>query len=555
MIKEKLEKAIKEAIKNKFSVETEDGLVEHPADMALGDYATSAPLKLASILDRNPKEIAEELAEELKKNKPGEIEKMEPAGPGFVNFFLSSDFFESVTKKILKKKGKWGANSELKGRKIMLEYTDPNPFKEMHIGHLMSNAIGESVSRIVEFSGARTKRVNYQGDVGLHVAKVIWGLRQLELSPELENLGKAYAKGDDAYKNSEEAQVEINELNRKVYAKEESIKDEYERGREVSLDHFEQIYRKLGTEFDSYFFESQTADKGAEIVRKFAKKGVFEESDGALIFRGESYGLHTRVFINSEGLPTYEAKELALAKIKHEEFSYDDSIIFTAEEQEEYFKVVRKAMELIYPELAASTYHIPHGMMQLPRGKISSRSGSVPTGEGLIKKVAEAAAERVKRGDKNTAEEVAVGAIKYSILKRATGKNVIFDVDQALSFEGDSGPYLQYSLTRARSVLEKAKKEKVTQKPKKQSNKNFQLEKMLYKFPEVVERALNEHEPQHITNYLTNLCAVFNSFYSTEKIVNKEDKDSSYRVALTKAFEHTLENGLWLLGIPTPERM
>lgn len=552
-----MERTVKKVVKEQFSMESEGEVIEHPADLALGDYATSISLKLASELGRNPKEMAEELAEALEKYKPEEVDKIEPAGPGFVNFFLSTSFFESSINKILTEKSEWGSSDKLKGRKMMLEYTDPNPFKPMHIGHVMSNSIGEAVSRIVEFSGAEVRRANYQGDVGLHVAKVLWGLKQLNLEPEIENMAEAYAKGAQSYDASEEVRKEMNELNRKIYAGEESkeMKEMYEKGRKVSLEHFEEIYEKLGTEFDHYFFESGAAEKGKEVVLEKLKEGVFEQSDGAVIFRGEPYGLHTRVFINSERTPTYEAKELALAQIKYEEFAYEVSIIFTAEEQEEYFKVVKKAMEQVYPKLAAATHHISHGMLQLSSGKISSRSGNAPTGEELINKVSEAAAERIKRGDESVAEKVAVSAIKYSILKRAIGKNVVFDLDQALSFEGDSGPYLQYSLARARSILRKAEEQGVSPNTKKTSEENTDLEKMLYRFPEIVERALDEYEPQHITNYLTVLCSIFNSYYSTEKIVDEEDAGSPYKVVLTRAFEYTLQNGLWLLGIPAPERM
>ena len=403
MIAEKLEKNIKKAVSKKFSVELDDTALEHPADILLGDYATSIAFKLSSMLDKNPKEIADELAKELNKKKSGEIEKIEPADPGFVNFFLSRKFFKDSVRNIIKSGKKWGSSKEFDGKKIIFEYTDPNPFKQMHVGHLMSNSIGESISRIVEFSGAEVKRANYQGDVGLHVAKTLWGLHKLTLDVKIENLGKAYKEGSDAYKKNDLAQREINDINKRVYKKSDDIKENYEKGREISLKHFEEIYKKLGTRFDYYFFESETAGVGKRIVEENFKIGIFEESEEAIIFRGDLYGLHTRVFINFEGIPTYEAKELALSQMKYEEFPYDLSVIVTAEEQKEYFRVVRKAMEFINPELAAATQHISHGLMRLPSGKISSRSGEVPSGEELIQKVTDAASEKTERGGKSTA--------------------------------------------------------------------------------------------------------------------------------------------------------
>ncbi|MBT7338931.1 MAG: arginine--tRNA ligase, partial [Candidatus Jacksonbacteria bacterium] len=480
---------------------------------------------------------------------------------GFINFYLSQEFFTESIKEILKEKDKWGSNGSLKKQKIIVEYTDPNPFKEFHIGHLMSNAIGESISRLVEFSGVETKRANYQGDVGLHVAKAIWGLQHggsTSVQPEL--LGKAYAEGAKAYEEDEKAKEEIKEINKKVYDKsDKSINEIYDDGRKVSLEHFEEIYKKLGTKFDEYFFESETSPIGKKLVEENVGK-VFEESDGAVIFKGEDFGLHTRVFINSEGLPTYEAKDLALAKVKSERYDYDKSVVITASEQKEYYKVVLEAMKQISPDLASKTKHITHGMLRLPSGKMSSRTGDVITGESLIEEVNVRVLEKMKDSEienkEGIAEQVAVGAIKYSILKQSAGKDIVFDMDKSLSFEGDSGPYLQYSHTRASAVLEKAKAEGVTPNLSKGNpwTEAIELEKLLYRFPEVVERANEEFEPHYVTTYLTELAGAFNSFYAKEKIV-EESETASYKVALTEAFKTTIKNGLWLLGIKTPDRM
>ena len=558
MIREELKKAIKEAI-SVLGFEIEDIHLEHPADLSYGDYSTNVAMVLGKTNNRNPKELAQEITDKISENKS--IEKVEVAGAGFINFYLSQEFFTESIKEILKEKDKWGSNGSLKKQKIIVEYTDPNPFKEFHIGHLMSNAIGESISRLVEFSGVETKRANYQGDVGLHVAKAIWGLQHggsTSVQPEL--LGKAYAEGAKAYEEDEKAKEEIKEINKKVYDKsDKSINEIYDDGRKVSLEHFEEIYKKLGTKFDEYFFESETSPIGKKLVEENVGK-VFEESDGAVIFKGEDFGLHTRVFINSEGLPTYEAKDLALAKVKSERYDYDKSVVITASEQKEYYKVVLEAMKQISPDLASKTKHITHGMLRLPSGKMSSRTGDVITGESLIEEVNVRVLEKMKDSEienkEGIAEQVAVGAIKYSILKQSAGKDIVFDMDKSLSFEGDSGPYLQYSHTRASAVLEKAKAEGVTPNLSKGNpwTEAIELEKLLYRFPEVVERANEEFEPHYVTTYLTELAGAFNSFYAKEKIV-EESETASYKVALTEAFKTTIKNGLWLLGIKTPDRM
>ncbi|MFQ5661748.1 MAG: arginine--tRNA ligase [Candidatus Paceibacteria bacterium] len=561
MTADTLKKAIKEAVLS-LSLDVDEIHLEHPTNLSNGDYSTNTAMIIAKKAGRNPKELAGEIVRYIERNKPELVEKVEVAGAGFINFYLSKEFFAENLNEIIKAKDKWGGSDSLKKQKTIVEYTDPNPFKEFHIGHLMSNSIGESISRIVEFSGAEVKRANYQGDVGLHVAKAIWGLQQGR------SLLEAYAYGAKNYEGNED---EIKEINKKIYEKsDEKLNSLYEEGRKSSLEHFEEIYKKLGTKFDEYFFESESSPVGKKLVEENTGK-IFEESDGAVIFKGEKYGLHTRVFLNSDKLPTYEAKDLALAKIKNKRYDYDKSIVVTANEQKEYYKVVLEAMKQIFPELREMTKHITHGMMRLPSGKMSSRTGDVITTESLIDEVKERVVEKMKDSDiasprlvglgpkdkAQIAEEIAVGAIKYSILKQSAGKDIIFDMDKSLSFEGDSGPYLQYAHTRALSVLEKAKQEKINPRinPKDiPREKITELEKLLYRFPEIVERANKEYEPHYIVTYLTDLAGAFNSFYAKEKIV-EESETAGYKVALTESFANTIRNGLWLLGIKAPERM
>lgn len=557
--------------------------LEHPEEFSNGDYSSNIAMVLSKALSKNPREIAESIVVEINKNLPEEIQKVEVAGPGFINFYLSKNFFENKTKEIISEKENFGKNKNLNSEKTIIEYTDPNPFKEFHIGHLMSNAIGESISRIVESNGAEVIRACYQGDVGLHVAKTIWGVKKMiEEDPAIEKSflgnifglgkddslwGKAYAYGAKNYESDEIAKKEIVEINKKVYLKNDvEINKIYDVGRKASLDKFEKIYKILGTKFNEYFFESETTDFGRKVVEENLEKGIFEKSEGAVIFRGENYGLHTRVFINSEGLTTYEAKDLGLAKIKYDRCSYEKSIIITANEQSDYFKVLLKALELIYPDLAKKTKHISHGMLRLPSGKMSSRTGDVITGEFLLGEIKNLVLEKVKDREMSPEEKdevssiVSVGALKYSILKQTAGKDIIFDFDKSLSFEGDSGPYLQYSYARARSILRKAEAEEIkttwTSSVEVKDNLEItELEKMMYQFPEVVERAGDEYSPHYIATYLIELSSSFNTFYAKGKIVDKEDINSSYKVALTEAFTIIMKNGLNLLGISAPEKM
>lgn len=563
-IQEKIKKWIKETLK----IES-DFTLAHPKDIKNGDYSFFVPT-----------EDANDFGRVLSENQLPEIEKVEVIGK-FINFYLSKEFFADSVKEILDK-GAAFAKASASQRKTIIEYTDPNPFKQFHIGHLMSNTIGESIARITEANGAEVKRANYEGDVGIHIAYAVWGMKnkggilnEENIGKKAEYLGECYAFGATSLKENENLKPEIQEINKKIYEKsDEEINKFYEWGRKVSLDYFEMMYEKLGTKFDFYFFESQVGDEGKKVVLEFLKKGIFEESDGAVVFRGEKYDkkLHTRVFINSQGLPVYEAKELALAKVKYEKYQYEKSIIITGNEINEYFKVLLVAMKEIFPDLAQKTRHLSHGMLRLPTGKMASRTGDVITAESLIDQVKEKIIEKIKdrefsdKEKQSIAEIVAIGAIKYSILRQAIGGDIIFDFDKSISFEGDSGPYLQYACVRANSVLSKAKASNMSIWERIFKNKNFnterpenfeimELEKYLYRFPEIVERAGKEYAPHHIVTYLTELAGIFNSFYAREKIIDESDLASPYKIALTQATAHILKSGLNLLGIKVPEKM
>ena len=538
-------------------------VVEHPADLMHGDYAVNVAMVLASTAGQSPRALAEQIVAKLE----GQIEyvdRLEVAGPGFINVHLSRDFFVSEVERILKEGEAWGKNDHWKGKVVLVEYTDPNPFKEFHIGHLFTNAVGESIARLCMAQGADVRRVNYQGDVGLHVAAALYGMKQMGLTAAStvtpKDLGKAYAIGATAQKNDPQAAEEIRALNKAIYERSDGeVNALYDMGRRVSLEYFEEIYAMVGTKYDHYFFESEAAPIGKELV--LANPEVFKESDGARVFIGEEYGLHSRVFLNSQGLPTYEAKELALAKLKHDYIPYDYSIISTAKEINEYFKVLLKAMSFVYPELAAKTEHIGHGMVRLATGKMSSRTGDVIAAIDFIDEITEAAKEKMRASGHEAendalARDIAIAAIKYATLKGSIYQDAVFNKEQALSFEGASGPYLQYTHARIQSVLEKAKGEGVTPSLKAEHVPEgaYELEKMLYRFPEVVE-AFESREPHQVATFLTEVASYFNSFYAQEKIADVNDAHAPYKAALAAAVGQTLKNGLWLLGIKAPERM
>lgn len=530
-------------------------LVERPNEKMRGDYASGIGFVLGKQAEVEPFKAVTLLKIEIEEMSSPLLEKIEIVN-GFINFFIKNEVFIEGIKKIDKNIGK---NKELKNKKIIIDYTDPNPFKEFHIGHLMSNAIGESISRLFEFQGAKVKRVCYQGDVGIHVAKAIWG----KLNNGNLFWGQAYAFGAEKYRTDKVAQKEIREMNKKIYERtDREINKLYDQGKKESLEHFDKIYKKLDTKFDWFIFERETGELGKKIVEDGLKKGVFEEGENnTIIFKGEKINLHTRVFINSEGFPTYEAKELGLAEAKRRRYNYDISIVLTGNEINEYFKVVLGAMNQLLPDLAKKTKHISHGMLRLPEGKMSSRTGNIIRVESLLRKIEERIKEKIKDKDfsklekENIATSVAVGAIKYSILKQSIGSDVIYDFEKSISFEGNSGPYLQYSYARAVSVLRKAKAKSIKLSFENLPQGISQLEKKINDFEDVVLKFGRRHEPHLLVSYLTELASEFNSYYAKNKIVDRGDIHSGYKVAMTRAFTLVMGNGLWLLGIRPLKRM
>ncbi len=549
-----MEDVIRRAVREALAKAGAEGVafaVERPADAVHGDYATNAAMAAAKALGMNPRSLADSLAPVIEDALGERVERVGVAGPGFINITLSRAAVRFATDEAAAQGEDWGKGKAEEGKRVMVEYTDPNPFKEMHIGHLMSNAIGEALSRLIGNEGATVIRACYSGDVGPHVAKAIWSLRKQGIAdPEsASQLSAAYVAGNAAYEESPEAKVQIDALNTAIYeGKDHELMELWRKGREVSLAAFENLYRILGTHFDYFFFESETAEPGVRIVRDGVEKGVFEESEGAVIYRGEKRGLHTLVFITSRGTPTYEAKDIGLAFLKEERASCDRSVIITAAEQTGHFKVFLAALAELAPQLVAKTAHVPHGLLRLTTGKMGSRTGNVITAAGFIQEIVEKASE--KNPDPLIAEQVALGSIKYMILRQAPGSDIVFDPEQSLSLEGDSGPYLQYALVRAKKILAYAGNgEGGSEEPA----EPYAIERLILHYPEVVGRTARELAPNLLTTYLTELAGAWNSFYASEQVLGSPQE--AYKMRVTRAFANTMGNGLALLAIPAPERM
>jgi arginyl-tRNA synthetase len=376
-------------------------------------------------------------------------------------------------------------------------------------------------------------------------------------------LGDAYVEGVRKYKEGEEEQpcgsivYRVKEIADNLYAKKDSPELRlFEKCKAVNIAYFERIVASLGSVFDSYIYESEAGEEGKKIVLQNTPK-VFTESEGAVVYipSEERKDINTSVFINSQGNPTYEAKDIGLIALKFEKYNPDLSIYVTDNQQMEHFKVVFDAMGHINESWAAKSIHRYHGRMSFKGAKMSSRLGNVPTVEGMLGAVVEEVKEKNPDVSGEVSKQVAIAAIKFSILRTQTGKDINFDPDTSLSFEGDSGPYLQYTAVRAGSLLEKGKGLGITPNTDTPVSGIETLERLVPRFIEVCAEAQKAWAPHYVVTYLLELAQAFNSWYGQGKIIDEDVSSTAYRLSVVAAARQTLINGLWVLGIDVPEKM
>lgn len=524
-----------------------------------GDFSTNVALQLAGRLSKNPREIASILCEEIRVELAANLADVTVAGPGFINLKLN----DTTLLKMLEAKPR----ESLKGQVVVCEYSDPNPFKVLHAGHVYTTVVGDSISNLLENAGAAVHRVNYGGDVGRHVGICMWAIIKYlggEKPESLANiaekdrarwLSERYVEGNQAFETQDTVKLEVKELNKQIYQlvaagdHDRPLAQIYWACRQWSYEAFDAFYARLGTKLEKYYPESEVADEGLALVKQ-NMPAVFHESDGAVIFDGQKYGLHNRVFINSQGLPTYEAKEVGLIVQKKKDYDFDLSVVITGNEQQEYMAVTLKAIEQFLPELAKATKYIPHGMVRLAGNvKMSSRKGNGIAATEVLDETGEA----IENSGRPATNETILGAIKYSFLKNRIGGNLIYDPAESVSLEGNSGPYLQYAHARARSILAKADAKNLASQSLPLEPDERSLAKKVGEYSEVVELATDELMPHHICTYLYELAQEFNRFYERNRVIG--DPRESVRLALVNSYADKLESGLALLGINAPEKM
>lgn len=550
-----MDREISQIVRDLFGIDTP--IVLSRPEEQFGDYATNVALQLAKPLGKNPREIAEQIAAKLRET--GEYAEVTIAGPGFINIRLSDQALLDALATV--------PDKPLTGKTIVVEYSDPNPFKPLHAGHLYTTLVGDSISRLVEHAGAATIRINYGGDVGMHVAKSMWAITQClggELPEKLaevpENdraiwLGARYVEGNNAYEDDPEAKQAIVAINKRVYQihaendESSAFARVYWATRQWSYDYFAVLYKQLEVKpFDRYIPESEVTPLGLSTVKEQLASGVYDESDGAVVFDGEKVGLHTRVFINSEGLPTYEAKDVGLSLTKWRDYQFDESIIITATEQAQYMQVVIASIKEFAAEPAERTRHLTHGVVKLQGGvKMSSRKGNIVSALDILESARQAA---IATG-REVSESTVLAAVKYAFAKNRIGGDIAYDPAESIALEGNSGPYLQYAHARARGILAKSKLQ--GGQPKELQPAERKLLRKLTEYQTVVAKAASELMPHLIATYLYELAQEFNSFYEVSRVIG--DEREVERLWLVEQYANTLKNGLDLLGIVAPEKI
>lgn len=559
-VMQSIHSALVSVIRDLYSVDVWPELTR--PDEQFGDYATNVAMQLAGRLRRSPREVAEELTAKLQELLGEQLKDVTIAGPGFINLQLSDQTLGEMA---------MGAPAQkpdsYQGQVIVTEYSDPNPFKILHAGHLYTSVVGYAIGSLLEAAGGNIHRVNFGGDVGLHVGKTMWAMledlegehpEKLADIPEEERsvwMAKCYVKGNNAYEEDEAIKATIVELNKRVYQLHETNDHDspfaqiYWTCREWSYAAFDAFYDRIGTPFEKYYPESICAPVGIQTVREHLQPGMYEESDGAIVFKGEPYGLHTRVFINSQGIPTYEAKDVGLIMLKKQDYDFDRSVVITDNGQEQYMAVVLKSIEQYAPELTKATTHLTHGVLKMKGGvKMSSRKGNILRAGDVIDAAAAANLAATGRDD----DRAVLGAVKYAFLRQRIGPDIIYDPEESVSMEGNSGPYLQYAHARARSILSKSTVQKAPAITDLQDGERS-LARKISEYPEAIQKAVDELMPHHVCTYLYELAQTFNRFYEHNRVVG--DGREAVRALLVELYADVLQDGLSLLGIAAPERM
>ncbi len=544
-------------------------MIEVPQDSKMGDYAFPC-FKLAKVMRKAPPLIAKGIAEKIAENPI--FEKVEQVN-AYVNMFISKEeFVKDVVLDVLEKDADYGKSNIGEGKPVIVEYSSPNIAKPFHIGHIRSTVIGNSIYKIYDAIGYKVTRINHLGDYGTQFGKMIcayrhWGNKEDVINEPIKTLLSYYTKFHEEVETHPELDDEAREIFTKLEHGEPEEVELWQWFRDESLKEFNRVYKMLGIEFDSYAGESFYSDKMPAVVDLLKEKGLLQESRGAEIVDLEPYGLTPALITKSDGSSLYITRDIAASIYRKQTYNFYKNIYVVASQQNLHFQQWIKIIELLGFEWARDNVHVPFGLVSLEEGTMSTRHGRVVFLEDVLNRAVEQTKKIIKEKGvatdniDETARQVGIGAVVFNELSNNRIKDYVFSWSKVLDFNGETGPYVQYTYARCASVLRNAGEEAVKMAMGEidaryiTSDSAFQLAKLIYRLPQVVIEASEKFEPSIVTRHIVDIAQSFNRFYHDEHILVENAEEKTAKLALVIAAKTAIKNGLALLGMEAPERM
>lgn len=557
---------IAEKIKDLVDMEIEEimELIEIPPKSDMGDYAFPC-FKLAKTFRKAPNIISEELKGKIDASG---FEKIENLGP-YLNFFLDkTDVAKTTIEKVIKEGENYGSSNQGEGKKVVVEYSSPNIAKPFHVGHLFTTVIGNSLYKILNFEGYDVVRINHLGDWGTQFGKLIaaykrWGNEDALEKEPIKELLRIYVK----FHEEAEKDPSLEDEGRAYFKKlEDGAKEEtelWQRFRNLSLEEFNKVYDILGVDFDSYAGESFYNDKMDAVVKEIDEKGILTESNGAKVVMLDDYNMPPCIVKKSDGATIYATRDLAAAIYRKKNYDFYKNIYVVGTPQALHFKQIFTTLKLMGNEWADDCVHVGFGLVKFADRKLSTRKGEVIFLDDLLKEAVTKTLEVINQKNPNlenkedVAKKIGIGAVVFTYLKNNRERDIVFDWKEMLNFDGETGPYVQYTYARGKSILRKlGLSQGNVDYSKLNSKEEFELIKLLGAFKDAIDNSIDKLEPSIVTRYAVDVAKAFNKFYNSHSIANAEDEETkNARLKMVEATCQVIKNALNLLGIDTVEKM
>jgi arginyl-tRNA synthetase len=550
----------------KAGLNADISVLEIPPKKELGDFAFPC-FAFAKELKKAPNEIAKEYADKIDKK---DFKEVKPFGP-YINFFLKNESVVSELKEIHQKADNFGKKENNK-KIVLIESPSPNTNKTLHLGHVRNMVIGKALFNMLKANGYDSKLINLNNDRGIHICKSMLAYQKFgkDDSPEKSCLksdhfvAKYYVLFSEKVKEFPELNKEAQEMLKKWEANDKEVISLWKKINNWALQGFNETYKLFNMDFDKEYFESEFYDKGKQIVIDGLKKDIFEkEKDGSIIINLEDIGLDKKVLLRSDNTTVYMTQDIYLAKKKFEDFNYDKSIYIVANEQNYHFDVLFEILKRLKFEFADKCYHFSYGMINLPSGRMKSREGTVVDADNLVKEVVELSKKEIIKRHSNIdesslnerAKKIAMSAIIFHILKHDPKKDFVYNPEESLSFEGETGPYCQYVYARIQSIIRKSDSKPEFKPELLNELQEKDLIKKLLEYPQIIEKISENYKISLIPRYLLELCKEFNNYYSNHKVIQDNKELQSARLFLIQAVAQVIKNALSLLSIEVIDEM